>query len=124
MKTAEINTRTIIGTNGSYSINKDKAFGSISFTDFFPGYKGEKEYERIIGALIEGFLADKFFVNKASDTVTVDFNTLFPCIKKIPRGMKTIELSRELYEQIMEHMKTSDKVLIRAQEYYPEKNYK
>lgn len=123
MKTAEISAKTIIGANGSYIINEKTGTVMIRMADFYPGYNGENEYEEISKELFEEFYADKSSVKNQPETVILDFHTLFPCVKKIPRGMETIELAKDLYEQIMEYRKTSDEVIIRAQEFYPEKNY-
>ena len=96
----------------------------IRMVDFYPDYKGNQQFCEVTNEFFNEFFTDKRLEKmKVSETVTVDFHTLFPCVKKIPRGMETIELSRDLYEHIKEYRKTSDEVIIRAEEFYPEKNY-
>ncbi len=107
-----------------YARETGKGTVIIRMTDFYPDYKGDQEFCEVTKEFYNEFFADKKADEKMeTETVTVDFHTLFPCVKKIPKGMETIELSRELYEQIMEYRKTSDEVIIRAVEYYPDTEY-
>lgn len=107
-----------------YARETGKGTVIIRMVDFYPDYKGDQEFCEVTKEFYNEFFADKKAdEKKETETVTVDFHTLFPCVKKIPKGKEKIELSRDLYEQIMEYRKTSDEVIIRAEEFYPDTEY-
>lgn len=125
MKTAEINTKnnSSFEAKASFIVNERTGIVKIRMADFYPGYIGIMEYEKMSERLFEKFFSVKSNMKKPFETVTTDFKKFFPCVKKAPAGMEIIELPTDLYKQIKEYTDTNDMVIIRAQEFYPEKNY-